>query len=206
MKDQDKPAPTDRQREILAFIESRAQAGGSPPTVREIASHFRIRSPKGVSDHLAALERKGYLEREPGKARSLRLIDGGRGIPIVGTVAAGSPITAVENREGMVELESLFGSGELFAVKVRGDSMSGCGIHDGDLAVVRKSATVAPGTVAVAYVDGEATVKRILKTARGYRLQPANDAYAPLDVDKETPGFAIGGPVVGVIRSYRVNQ
>jgi repressor LexA len=203
MTNEQKPALTERQRLILEFIDARSKADSRPPTIREIAAAFRISSPKGVSDHLRALEKKGYLNRTAGKSRGLTLLSGSTGIPLVGSIAAGSPITAIENREGVLDLEALFGKGDLFAVRVQGDSMTGCGIHHGDFIVVRRSPTVEHRAIGVAYIDGEATVKRILKTSTGYRLQPENPDYKPIDVDEGTPGFAIGGPVIGVLRSYR---
>lgn len=195
---------TPRQKQILDYIQAQTRKDARPPTVREIGAKFSIASPKGVSDHLAALESKGYIERTRGKSRGMKLLHQAAGIPIVGDVAAGTPITAIENLDGTLELESMFGTGDLFAVRVKGHSMSGCGIVDGDYVVVRKKPVVENGTIAVAYVDGEATVKRIEKTRVGYRLMPENDAYEPIEVSAETPGFCLAGPVVGVLRSYRV--
>ena len=203
MENEPKRALTDRQRKILAYIEDYVRRERRPPTVREIAAAFSIRSPKGVTDHLRALKTKGYLENTAGKSRGLRILGGDSGIPIVGAIAAGTPITAVENREGVIDLETMFGQGDLFAVRVQGDSMSGCGIFHGDYIVVRRSPVVENRAIGVAYVDGEATVKRILRTPTGYRLQPENPAFKPLDIDEDTPGFSIGGPVIGVLRSYR---
>ena len=191
---------TTRQQAVLEFITDAVRATGMPPSVREIAAHFRIASPKGVTDHLAALERKGYLHREPGQARNIRLTHATDAIPIVGTVAAGTPITALENHDGRVDLPQLFGTNNLFAVRVKGDSMRDAGILEGDLVVVQKDARVEQNGVGVAYVDGEATVKRVRKTNSGYTLMPENDAYSPICIDKTTPGFTLAGPVIGVIR------
>lgn len=191
---------TPRQQAILEFIADAVRATGTPPSVREIAAHFRMASPKGVTDHLAALERKGYLRREPGQARNIRLTHAPDAIPIVGTVAAGTPITALENHDGQVDFPNLFGNGQLFAVRVKGDSMRDAGILEGDLVVVQKDARVEQNAVGVAYVDGEATVKRVRKTNQGYELIPENPAYHPLHIDDATPNFALAGPVIGVIR------
>jgi repressor LexA len=191
---------TARQQEVLTFIEDTVRTTGSPPSVREIASHFRIASPKGVTDHLAALERKGYLRREPGQARNIRLTYTPDAIPIVGTVAAGTPITALENHDGRVDLPDLFGIGELFAVRVKGDSMRDAGILEGDLAVVKKGGRVEQNAIGVAYLDGEATVKRVRKTTSGYDLIPENSAFQPIRIDPATDTFTMAGPVVGVIR------
>ena len=191
---------TPRQQAILEFIANAVRASGMPPSVREIAAHFRIASPKGVTDHLAALERKGYLHREPGQARNIRLTHAPDAIPIVGTVAAGTPITALENHQGSVDLPELFGAADLFAVRVKGDSMRDAGILEGDLVVVKKDGRVEQNAVGVAYVNGEATVKRVRKTSAGYELIPENPAYTPLCIDDSTPDFTLAGPVVGVIR------
>lgn len=191
---------TTRQQAVLEFITDAVRATGMPPSVREIAAHFRIASPKGVTDHLAALERKGYLHREPGQARNIRLTHAPDAIPIVGTVAAGTPITALENHDGRVDLPQLFGTNNLFAVRVKGDSMRDAGILEGDLVVVQKDARVEQNGVGVAYVDGEATVKRVRKTTDGYDLIPENSAYQPIRIDPATDTFTLAGPVVGVIR------
>ena len=200
IENEDMQPLTPRQQAILEFIADAVRATGSPPSVREIAAHFRMASPKGVTDHLAALERKGYLHREPGQARNIRLTHAPDAIPIVGTVAAGTPITALENHDGQVDFPNLFGSGQLFAVRVKGDSMRDAGILEGDLVVVQKDARVEQNAVGVAYVDGEATVKRVRKTHQGYELMPENPAYHPLIIDDTTPNFALAGPVIGVIR------
>lgn len=191
---------TERQRAILQFIAETMRSSGSSPTVREIALHFGMASPKGVTDHLAALERKGYLTRTPGRSRNIHLVHGPAAIPIVGDVAAGTPITAVENISGSVEWDAMFGQPGVFAVRVKGDSMREAGIMHGDLVIVQKDARVENGAIAVAYLDGEATVKRIYRTASGFRLDPENPAYQPMHVDASSIGFALAGPVVGVVR------
>lgn len=193
-------ALTDRQRAILEFIEAVIEDEGYPPTVREICDQFGISSPKGVSDHLAALERKGCIERIAGKSRGIRLLKKLSGIPIVGRVAAGSPILAVENVEGNLDMVEMFGTGDVFAVTVQGDSMIDCGIHDGDFVVIKKTPTVDNGTIGVAYIDGEATVKRIFRTGRGYTLKPENGDFEPIEIDESTPDFSIAGAVIGVVR------
>lgn len=191
---------TPRQQAVLEYIGQIFRSTGSAPSVREIAAHFHITSPKGITDHLDALERKGYLTRTPGRARNIRLTHEPDAIPIVGTVAAGTPITALENHEGNVDLSALFGNGDLFAVKVKGDSMCEAGILEGDLVIVKKDGRVEQNAVGVAYVDGEATVKRIRRTSGGFQLVPANPAYQPISIEDSTPGFTLAGPVVGVIR------
>ena len=192
---------TDRQAHILEFIRRQIAETGLPPTVREIAAAFSIASSRGVFDHLRALERKGSLTIQKGKSRGIRLTFSAVGIPVVGAVAAGCPILAEENRSGTLSMEALFGVGELFAVRVRGDSMIQFGILDGDYVVVRRQPVVDSGTIGVAYIDGEATVKKIVKTDSGYRLEPGNPDYRPLEITAETPGFEVAGPVIGVVRS-----
>ena len=194
---------TDRQRAILEFIEDEIRESGCPPTVREIGAHFRISSPRGVSDHLKALERKQCIEREAGKSRGIRLLKKMAGIPLVGRVAAGSPILAVENVEDDLDVTDLFGTRDVFAVLVEGDSMMDAGIFVGDMVVVRKRERVENGEIGVAYIDGEATVKKIFRTRSGYKLQPENDAYEPIQVDETTPDFRVGGPVIGVVRKLK---
>ena len=198
---------TEKQGEVLAYIRDETQRRNRPPTVREIARHFGFKSPKAATDHLAALIRKGYLERTPGTARGLNVVTNDLdryahepGVPIVGDVAAGLPILAVENALGMLTLESAFGPGDVFAVRVRGDSMVDYGIFEGDFVIVRKSPVVEPDAIAVVYVEGEATVKKLRKTKTGYELVAGNPKYAPVAITAETVGFAIAGPVVGVIR------
>jgi repressor LexA len=200
---------TERQLAILDYIRSQLTACGRPPTVREICKAFGIASPRGVSDHLLALETKGYIRRARLKSRGIELCDPPGGLRIVGDVAAGQPILAIENVTGNLDLDSAFGRGELFAVRVKGESMLQCGILNGDYVVVRRQPEVPNGAVAVAYLNGEATVKHIYKTRTGYRLQPANDAYEPIEVtaperaDEPPPDFRIAGPVVGVVRTIR---
>ena len=199
---------TDRQRAILDYIGAQLVECGRPPTVREIGKAFGIVSPRGVSDHLLALETKGYIRRAHLKSRGIELCDQPGGVPIVGDVAAGQPILAVENITGRLELGEAFGRGDLFAVRVHGDSMQGCGILDGDYVVVRREPVVTSGAIAVAYIDGEATVKRVYKIPGGYQLRPENPAYTPIvikgpsraDDASPTPSFEIAGPVVGVVR------
>lgn len=204
----DQRSLTDKQAAVLAFVEAWVARHGVPPTVREVATHFGFRSPRAAADHLDALVRKGALRRTPNTARGLRVVATGdaaeaetAGVPIVGDVAAGLPILAVENTLGHLTMESAFGSGDLFAVRVRGDSMIDYGIHEGDYVIVRKAPVVEPDAIAVVYVEGEATVKKLRKTRTGYELIAGNPKYAPVAITAETQGFAVAGPVVGVVRS-----
>jgi repressor LexA len=204
-------ALTGRQRQVLEFIRETIAENSRPPTAREICGHFGLASPRSATQYLRVLERKGYLQRLPGQSRNIRVLGPAAGIPVVGEVAAGRPILAVENVIGSLDLARAFGRGELFAVRVKGDSMVKCGILDGDHVIVRRQPDVLNGAIAVAYLEGEATVKRVYKTRHGYRLQPENDSYDPIEVpapdhtDESAPGpdFRLAGPVVGVVRTVR---
>ena len=172
--------------------------------VREIQEYFNFASPRAITDHLNALERKGYIEREPGKSRSISIPDDVRGIPIIGKAAAGHPVLAEENIEETLDVESMFDADQdnLYAVSVQGDSMIEAGILDGDYVIVRRGANFENGAVALAFVDGEATIKHIYKTRGGFKLKPANPTYTDVEVSKaKTADFSILGPVVGVVRS-----
>lgn len=211
------PELTDRQREVLAFIQDRIRAWGYPPTIREIGEQLGIRSTNGVADHLKVLKRKGYLTQEGMKSRTLRptraraggvvraLMPAGEpvSIPILGRVAAGAPILAEEHAEGTVVVDSfLVGDGrKLFALKVVGDSMIEDGILDGDYIFVRKRSHADPGEIVVVVIENEATVKRYYPEAGRVRLQPANSAMQPIYIsEEEFKQVQIIGVVVGVYR------
>jgi repressor LexA len=190
-----------RQQEVLGFIRDCIRDGGTPPSSREVMAHFGFSSPRAVTDHLNTLERKGYITRPNRNARNIRLVDSVSGIPILGTAPAGHPTEAVEDRVGTLDIDTLFGrQDELFAVQAKGESMKEAGILDGDYVVVRKQPHVPSGAIAVAYLDGQATIKRFRKTIAGYRLEPANRTFRPIDITTEQSNFAIGGIVVGVVR------
>src|SRR3954451_2903008 len=159
----DRDALTDRQREILDFITRSIAKRGYPPPLGEIGSHFGIRSTNGVNDHLRALEKKGYLQREDMKSRALRPVDTiGQliEVPILGKVAAGQPLLAVENHEDSVKVDRFFlgQSREVFALRVKGESMIEAGIFDGDFVFVKKQLNATPGEIVVAMIEDEATV------------------------------------------------
>ena len=202
---------TERQRQVLHYIQREITQHSRPPTTREIADEFGFASPRAATQHILMLERKGYLKRILGQSRNLVLAVAPGGVPIVGDVAAGQPILAVENIAGSLDLTTAFGEAEVFAVRVKGDSMINCGILNGDFVVVRRQPDVLNGTIAVAYLYGEATVKRIYKTRAGYQLKAENDSFAPIDIkgshsataDEPTPDFRIAGPVVGVVRMVK---
>jgi len=210
---------TGRQREILQFIVKETEERGYPPTIREIGEEMDIRSTNGVNDHLKALERKGYVLRGEQQSRALvptkraRLVLGiGAGrrdanlveVPVLGRVAAGVPLLAVENVEDSVKIDSflLGGSGkEVFALRVKGESMIEDGIHDGDYLFVRKTPTATAGDIVVALIDDEATCKRYFPEGDRIRFQPANRTMTPIYINKsQFRSTMILGQVVGVYR------
>ena len=204
---------TNRQREILAFIESGDKRRGMPPTVREIAARFGMASPNGVFCHLRALEAKGYLKKEPGVSRGTspaKARDANRGeppypYPVVGEVAAGAPVLAVQSEGFSMTLDEAAGArpGD-FLLKVKGDSMVRAGINPGDLAVVRQTSDAHNGEIVVVMVgEEEATVKRYFREKDGrIRLVPENPEYAPVVIDPAVQNISVIGRVVGVVRRY----
>ena len=203
---------TKRQEMVLEFISQSISDRGYPPTLREIGSHMGIRSTNGVNDHLRALERKGYLTREDMKSRALRPVnlEGASSgetaeVPIVGRVAAGEPALAVQNIEETISIDRyLIGNPpEIFALKVKGDSMIDAGISDGDLVFVRKQLHAEWNDIAVVMIGDEATVKYFQPERDFIRLQPANEAYAPVIIRKEhfLP-TQILGVVIGLYRRF----
>ena len=198
VRDDSRGVLTDRQRNILEFISQSIRERGYPPTLREIGIHFGIKSTNGVNDHLRALEKKGYLQREDLKSRALRPM-GMRGpvrapsrdedmidVPVVGRVAAGVPLLAVENVEDTVRVDRFFigQTREVFALRVKGESMIEDGIFDGDFIFVRKQLQASRGDIVVAMIDDEATVKRYYPEGDNIRFQPANAAMQPIIVRK----------------------
>ena len=167
---------TDRQRQVLSFIGESIRSRGYPPTLREIGERMGIRSTNGVNDHLKALEKKGYLQRQDLKSRALRVLDPDEPmlpepvlaanddstveVPLLGRVAAGQPILALEQREDTVKVDRFFlgGHRDVFALRVQGDSMIEAGIFDGDFIFVKKQATARSGDIVVAMINDEATV------------------------------------------------
>ena len=190
---------TDRQSKLLRFIQDHIRTKGFPPTIREIGQAFRYRSTGTVRDHLRALVAKGHLRTTPGKSRGLLPNQLATALPILGRVPAGRPVLAEENVESLLDLTSEFWGANVFALKVRGDSMEEAGIHDGDLVVVRAQEYVEVGAIIVATVDGEATVKRLGRRSGKLELQPANRRYQSIPVESTT---RVVGRVIGVIRSY----
>ena len=203
---------TQRQREVLGFMRGFSDKHGAPPTVREIAERFRF-TPRAAFDHLRALERKGMLQRRVSDKRVSRtfvLTDRGperarreREIPILGNIAAGAPIFAVENREDVIPVRPEWlaaKGGDVFALRVRGDSMIEAHIADGDLVLVRKQESAATGDIVAAMIDQEATVKRFATEGGAVVLKPEHPTMKPIVVDPQRADFRILGKVIGLIR------
>jgi repressor LexA len=206
---------TDRQREVLTFIRTFTARHGVPPTVREIGARFHV-TPRAAFDHLRALERKGALQRRASAGRTSRALTvaGGpaaayRSIPILGRIAAGLPLLAEENREGdlPVDAAALPGGGEnVFALRVRGESMIDAHICDGDLVIVRRQDTAQLRDIVVALLgdgnDAEATVKRYLRDGDRVVLKPEHPTMAPIVVDPREREVRVLGKVIGVLRGF----
>ncbi len=191
---------TPRQQEILAFIRNSMEVFGMPPTRAEIASAFGFASPNAAEDHLRALSRKGAITLESGSARGIRLVEQ-LGLPLIGTVAAGSPLLAVENRLDHVRIDpALFKPRADFLLRVRGLSMIEAGIHDGDLLAVHRTTEVSNGQIVVARIGDEVTVKRYKKRGAIVHLMPENRDFSPILVDTKHEPLTIEGVAVGLIR------
>jgi repressor LexA len=192
---------TPRQQEILQLIRERIETTGMPPTRAELASQLGFRSANAAEEHLKVLARKGVLELLPGASRGIRLAEGG-GLPVVGRVAAGSPILAQEHIEGRYQIDAaLFAPRADYLLRVRGMSMKEAGILDGDLLAVHRSAEARAGQVVVARLDDEVTVKRFRKRGHTVELLPENPDFAPIVVDLRRQELVIEGIGVGVIRN-----
>lgn len=195
---------TRRQSDILTFIRRYTESHGYPPSVREIGQAMGVTSSSTVHSHLAALERKGYLRRDPSKPRALEILRDNGGpaarvvtLPIVGRVAAGAPLLAEQNVDDYMPVPAdMLNGAEGFVLKVRGDSMIGAGILDGDLLVVRRQATATNGDIIVARLEDEATVKQYFREKDRIRLQPANEALEPVYARDVT----VEGKAIAVIR------
>ncbi len=193
---------TPRQNEVLDFIKSYMNETGYPPTRADIAHELGFRSANASEEHLKALARKGAIEMIPGTSRGIKLPDD-NGLPIVGRVAAGSPILAEEHIEDYCELApEFFHPSADYLLTVHGDSMIECGILDGDLVAVHKTQNVNNGDIVIARIEDEVTVKRLKKNRSKFQitLLPENQDYEPIEVDLRDQAFAIEGLMVGVIR------
>lgn len=187
---------------ILKYVENCID-DGVPPSVREICSNLEIKSTSTVHKYLKELEEKGYIVRGENLNRSIRLADPKSNsvkVPLMGTVAAGMPILAVENIEEYIPYKSSYSSDELFALKVKGESMINIGMYEDDIIIVRKTSYAENGQIVVALVDDEATVKRFYRENGHFRLQPENDSMEPIIVNE----VSILGKVIALIRDYGV--
>ncbi len=196
-----------KQREILEYIKQEILNKGYPPAVREICEAVQLKSTSSVHSHLETLEKNGYIRRDPTKPRAIEIIDDNFNltrrevvnVPIVGRVAAGQPILAVENIESYFPIPAEFmPNEESFMLKVKGESMINAGIFDGDNILVQKQSDAKNGDIVVALVDDSATVKTFYKENGHYRLQPENDTMEPIIVED----CAVLGKVFGVFRFF----
>lgn len=200
-----------RQKRILEFILSTVEERGYPPSVREIAEAVGLASPSTVHAHLEALQSKGYIRKDPTKPRAIEISyapgmgpavsrAGVKHVPLLGRIAAGSPVLAVEEIEDVLPLPaSIVGEGEFFGLRVKGDSMTGAGIMDGDVVVVRKQDDATPGEIVAALLEDEATVKTLVRADGKTLLRAENPAYPPIEVGAENS--RILGKVVALLRS-----
>ena len=197
---------TKRQAQILELIKVFIKDTGMPPTRAEIAQTLGFKSANAAEEHLKALAKKGVIKMKPGASRGIQLVEEEEpeqlGLPLIGRVAAGSPILAQEQVESHCKIDPLmFKPAADFLLRVNGMSMKDIGIMDGDLLAVHKTQVAENGQVVVARVDDDVTVKRIEKAGRQVLLHAENDEFAPIKVDLETESFNIEGLAVGVIRN-----
>ncbi len=213
---------TQTQEKALNFLREFLREKGFPPTLREIASHFGLKGPKGPQKTLHILERKGYIHKTPGDSRAIEILKpkiiNQRGLPyairniksvsmptislpIVGRVTAGEPILAIENIEGYVSFDrNLVSSEDVFLLRVKGDSMIEAHIQDGDFALVKPQKDAENGEIIVALIDDEATIKRIFKKRDLIHLEPANPTMEPIVIKKGEKKVTIVGKVIGIFR------
>jgi len=200
------PTLTSRQKEIYDFLLKTIREKGFAPSINEIGRRFKIASTNGVSDHLKALEKKGYIHRV-GK-RALEVVNTlgksaltpMREVPVLGRVPAGKPFVSDENIEGIIAVPEDMAGEKTFALQVKGDSMIGAGIMDGDRVIVKHQATAENGDIVCAVIEGEATLKRFFKKNGTITLKAENEKYAPITVSAGE--FRIAGRVVGLLRKF----
>ena len=199
---------SDKQREILEYIKKEILNKGYPPTVRDICEAVHLKSTSSVHSHLETLEKNGYIRRDPTKPRAIEIVDDNFNltrrevvnVPMIGQVAAGQPMLAVENIDAYFPIPAeLLPNSETFMLKVRGNSMIDVGIYDGDRVIVEQTSVAENGEIVVALIDDSATVKRFFKENGHYRLQPENATMDPIIVDK----VQILGKVIGLLRLMR---
>ena len=200
-----------KQQQILEYMKAEVREKGYPPSVREICEAVNLKSTSSVHSHLETLEKNGYIRRDPTKPRAIEIVDDNFNlvrretvnVPIIGKVAAGQPLLAVENVEGYFPIPSEYmPNNKTFMLVVQGDSMVNAGIFNGDYVVVEQQPTAENGQKVVALIDDSATVKTFYKEDGHIRLQPENDSMEPIIVEPDQP-FQILGKVIGVFRFMR---
>jgi len=200
------PQLTSRQREIYDYLLKTIREKGYAPSIPEIGSKFKIASTNGVSDHLKALEKKGYIRRVGKRAIEMLsalgkpVLSSVREIPILGRIPAGNPFLSEENTEGFLTIGNDISSGKMFAFQVKGDSMIGAGILDGDRVIVKQQATAENGEIVCAMINGEATLKRFFKKGGVVTLKAENENYNPITIS--SGDFRIIGRIVGLMRKF----
>jgi repressor LexA len=200
------PSLTARQKEIYDFLLKAIREKGYAPSIPEIGAKFKITSTNGVSDHLKALEKKGYIRRVGKRAIDVLstlgkpMLAAVREIPILGRVPAGKPFLSEENVEGFLTITNDMGSGKLFALQVKGDSMIDAGILEGDRVIVKQQGTAENGEIVCALIEGEATLKRFYKKNGVITLKAENEKYPPITVSQGE--FRILGRVIGLQRKF----
>jgi len=202
---------SDKQQEILDYIKNEIMSKGYPPSVRDICAAVKLKSTSSVHAHLNALEKNGYIRRDPAKPRTIEILDDAfndvrrdvTSVPLVGNVAAGEPILAQQNIETYLPFPAdMLPGRETFLLRVKGESMVNVGIMDGDYVLIAQQNTARNGEMIVALVDDSATVKTFYKEDGHIRLQPENDTMDPIIVEADEP-FQVLGRVIGVLRFYR---
>lgn len=200
---------TARQEEVLAFVKKRQHQSGFAPTIQEIGAHFGFKSTNSVREHLRLIQKKGFLHKEPGRSRALTVVDTNAGdvnlirVPILGRIAAGQPIVATQDAETTLDLPAmLFHGADMFALRVKGDSMSGAGILSGDLAVLDATPEVRDGAIAAVVIEDEATLKRVYRRPEGLVLKAENPAFADIEISAADSRCArVIGMLIGIFRT-----
>lgn len=204
-----KGALTARQEQVLSFIKERLRQSGFAPTIQEIAANFGFKSTNSAREHLRLIEKKGFLRKEPGRYRALSVphtcLEEMKPIrvPVLGRVAAGPPIVAIQDANKVLDVPAgLFRGGGLFALRVRGDSMSGAGILSGDLAVLDRKPEISEGNIGAVVIGDEATLKRVYRKPDGLVLRADNPAFSDIKIPAaDSDSVRVIGELVGIIRT-----
>jgi repressor LexA len=196
---------TQKQKELFDFLKDFIREKGFPPTLREIASHFGMKGPRGPQKTLHILERKGFIRKMPYGSRAIEIVGFSSNqtvsVPLLGRVRAGEPILAIENIEGYFNLDRSFASSkDVFLLRVQGDSMIDAHIQDGDFALVKPQSNAENGEIVVALIEDEATIKRIFTERDLIHLEPANPDMEPIVIKKGEKQVTIVGKVIGIFR------